>query len=387
MQIILHLNYKNIAYERFTLDTPYYLLSVHEKPILLHTLLGLKEKTKVENFLFILHKELCDIEKIERSLVEIMREINIPFRTVISNEMNSPLGIESHLLEDVPLVFMEPTIQYQYMDHYLDISKDYACSQLYVDEIEVAMIYFRSKHEYLNFRVDTIDILEYKEEDISTLVWLNTPQRYLHYINSETMKATTIETTYSASLHPTCSILFKILQKGEGFRLDHYCIAVILEGSCITVGAEITCAEGTILAGEGVFLATEFSKVLFIEDRSILDKKAYCALIDIKQAFPNGTIISDQPPSMFQTDAYEVHCIQREEEPTTNFAFTSTKDIYLLYDGTIFFNDTTVFKDVAVEIPKGQWFVKNCMTACKYILIRIKENAKKDTHGGETEGI
>jgi len=119
-----------------------------------------------------------------------------------------------------------------------------------------------------------------------------------------------------------------------------------------------------------IFLATEFSKVLFIEDRSILDKKSYCALIDIKKAFPSGTIISNRPPSMFQTDAYEVHCIQCKEEPTTNFAFTSTKDIYLLYDGTIFFNNTTVFKDVAVEIPKDQWFLKNCMTACKYILIR-----------------
>lgn len=386
MQVILHLNYKNKAYESYVQKAPYYFLPVNGKPILLHTLLHLTNQIKVDQFLFILHRDVCNVDQVEQLLRDIMKEVTVDFRIVVSKEMNSPLYIEEHLAEKGPLMFMEPTIQYKYINEYIRASSKYDGSQLYVNEEEVAMIYFHSKKEYQQFGDEMLNILHYTDEEASNLIWFNTPKKYIQFVNQQDIITTVIEDFYTHSISETCKVMLKILDKGVGFRLDYFSIAIILEGSCSAIGDEIQCGPDTILAGEGVFIANEYSKVFFLEDQSIIDKKPYCALIDQKKAFPNGVIISDTPPSMLPTHDYELHSIACEAETKQRIQHTETRDLYILYEGELYLNERNLSKDIVVEIPKGQTFIKQCISPCKYVLIRIKGNTQKDTHGA-TEGL
>lgn len=375
MQLIIHLNYKNIAYESYIHDTPYYLLPMNGKSILEHVLALYHQKLELSQILFILHDDVCNTKFVSERVTDIMNNSPYPYKIIISKYMNSPLHIEEYIHDNTPLLFIDPTVLYHNVDKYLFVSSNYSISQLCMNKEEIGMLYFRSKQEYLRVRNDNISILDYDETNIDSIVWLNTPESYTTYVNKQEIMSTKIESMYSYQVNNMCKIEFRILDTGIGFRLDHFSIAIILEGSCSVIGEEITCEKDTILAGEGIFITNCFSKILFIEDQSIVDKKPYCAIIDHKQAFPTGNIISEMVPSMVKTIGYEVLYRETSIEDTVPIQYISDTEIYLLYDGTLYMNNKTFLKDTAIEVLKGQVRIKRSLTPSKYILIRVKETS------------
>lgn len=377
MQLIIHLNYINIAYESYIQDSPYYLLPIDGKPILEHVLALYHQKLELSNILFILHDDVCNTGFVSKKITDIMNNSPHPYKIIISKEINSPLyiEIEEYIDDNVPLLFIEPTILYHNVDEYISKSMDYTISQLYMDNEEIGMIYFHSKQEYLHAEKYNITILDYNETDRKSIFWLNTPESYITYVNKKEIISTKIENSYTYQISNMCKIDFRILECGKGFRLDSFSIAIILEGSCSVVGEEIICQQDTILAGEGVFITNSFSKILFIEDQSIVDKKSYCAIIDHKQAFVSGNIISTVAPSMVKTTNYEVLYRETDIEYNVPIQYTSDKEIYLLYDGCLYMNNKRFLKDSAIEVLKGQARIKRSLLPSKYILVRVKETS------------
>lgn len=372
MQVILLLNYKNAFFPDSHI--PYFFFPVQKDTCILDMVLqSLSQQLSVSRVVFLVHRELYSPVVLSR-LEGYTHTSPVPCMLQYTEIYNSPLHAEASLVENEPILVLDTAVVYKNLSSFYQASLPHAMSQLYSPEQEeVGIFYFQTKDIYLKVQTEDIPLFSYVESDSTNLLFLNTHEHYIQYLRETTsLLRTPVEKEFRYPLLDTCTVIFRMISPGEGFRLDTCSIALLLEGTLGVVDEDIVCPCGTIMAGRGLFVAKEYSKVCVIDDASIVETKDFCGLIDLSQNFSDGWIVSEKAPSMVYTTQYDVYLEQGKRDSVFQVSSTQTPELYLLYQGTLTLQNEDYASDCAIVVPEGTCLVASWKKGTRFLRIRKK---------------
>jgi hypothetical protein len=377
MQVVFLLNFTNPSLSDLIKPFPHYFLPMGDITLLEHNM-NLFQEIEISKIYFVLPTNVFDTTKIQEKIDGIMSKKTYEYEYLFTDVIDHVDFKEDCLLENTPILTLDPSFLYKNIPWFLQESTGKDATFLNGKDV-TSILYFKKKDCYIEFLQKNLDPIDIVEKDYTKVEWLLYKKRYFDYISlyyPNDSKRTRIEQNYTIQLTDTCKIHFQILKPKQGFQLEKHCIAILLEGTCQAISQEekpFSITKKHIMIGEGMFLADSFCKILFIDDSSIQDTKDFCGILSIEECFPDGCIISSQPPSLINTNAYEV---QLNTLNTTNITLVESisvsRSIFIMYHEGCMVNAYPFYNDSLYEVSKGNLLeIESADVEANYIRINV----------------